>query len=71
MPRFVKDAFLQKEAAFLANPFLPALETHRLHGKYKEYWAFTVVGQYRAMFHFMENEKDIGLVHIGTHEIYR
>lgn len=61
MPRFVNDAFLEKEGAFLTNPFNPALETHKLHGKYKEYWAFTVIGQYRVMFQFLK-DGDAGLV---------
>jgi len=42
MPDFVKKAFLEKESLFLTNPFHPSLETHKLHGKYKEYLAFTV-----------------------------
>lgn len=70
MPRFVKDAFLEKEGVFLDDPFLPTLETHKLHGKYKDYWAFTVIGQYRVMFQFLEDE-DVGLVNILTHDIYR
>lgn len=70
MPRFVKDAFLEKEGAFLDNPFLPTLETHKLHGKYKEYWAFTVIGQYRVMFQRLKND-DAGLINIGTHDIYK
>ena len=70
MPHFVKEAFLTKESLFLTNPFHPSLETHKLHGKYREYWAFTVIGQYRVMFRFMGG-KDFGFVNIGTHEIYK
>lgn len=50
MPNFVKQAFLGREGLFLDNPFNPLLETHKLHGKYKDYSAFTVIGQYRVMF---------------------
>ena len=71
MPQFVKQAFLEKESLFLENPFHPLLDTHKLHGKYKKFWAFTVIGQYRVMFKFMENKKDIGFINIGTHEIYK
>lgn len=71
IPVFVQQAFLQKESLFLDNPFSPALETHKLHGKYNDFWAFRVIGQYRVMFRFMENGKDIGFINIGTHEIYR
>lgn len=71
MPEFVKKAFLKKESLFFDNPFHPVLETHKLHGKYKDYWSFTVIGQYRVMFRFMENEKDAGFINVGTHEIYK
>lgn len=71
MPNFVTKAFLEKESLFLDNPFSPLLETHKLHGKYKDYWAFTVIGQYRVMFRIMENERDVGLINIGTHDIYK
>lgn len=71
MPEFVKKAFLERESLFLSNPFQSSLETHKLHGKYKNYWAFTVIGQYRVMFRFMDNEQDVGLINIGTHEIYK
>ncbi|TSC58834.1 MAG: hypothetical protein Greene041679_36 [Parcubacteria group bacterium Greene0416_79] len=50
MPKFVKEAFCRKEDAFLENPFYPHLATHKLHGKYKEYWSFIVIGQYRVLF---------------------
>jgi len=71
MPKFVKRAFLEKESLFLTDPFHPSLGTHKLHGKYREFFAFTVIGQYRLMFRFMENGRDIGLINIGTHEIYK
>lgn len=71
MPRFVRQAFLAKEGLFLKDLFHPSLETHKLHGKYKDYRAFSVIGQYRVMFKFMENEVDVGFINIGTHEIYK
>jgi len=71
IPEFVRQAFLAKESLFLENPFHPRLETHKLHGKYREFWAFTVIGQYRVMFKFMDNGRDVGFINIGTHEIYK
>ena len=71
MPPFIQKAFLEKEGLFLKDPFHPLLETHKLHGKYKDFWAFTVIGPYRVMFKFMENKKDIGFINIGNHDIYR
>ncbi|OGF62615.1 hypothetical protein A2926_01110 [Candidatus Giovannonibacteria bacterium RIFCSPLOWO2_01_FULL_44_40] len=71
MPNFVKKAFLEKEGVFMRNAFYPLLRTHQLHGKYKDYWAFTVIGQHRVMFKFLNKECDVGLIDIGTHEIYK
>ena len=71
MPPFVRKSFLKKESLFLENPFYPLLETHKLHGKYKEFWAFTVIDQYRIMFAFLDNDADVGFINIGTHEIYK
>ena len=71
MPQFVKKAFLEKEGLFLYDPFHSSFETHKLHGKYKDFWAFTVIGQYRIMFKFMGSKKDVGFINIGTHDVYR
>lgn len=70
LPPMVKVRAKEQEAIFRVNPFDARLETHKLHGKYKEYWAFTVVGQYRIMFAFTEKEI-VDLINIGTHDIYR
>lgn len=66
----VKTKTKEREQLFRADPFDPRLETHKLHGKYKEYWAFTVLGQYRIMFAFGDKET-VDFMNIGTHEIYR
>ncbi|MDP3799886.1 MAG: type II toxin-antitoxin system mRNA interferase toxin, RelE/StbE family [bacterium] len=70
LPRFVKEKALEKENIFRKDPFDSRLNTHKLHGKYKNYWSFTVVGQYRIMFTF-NNKKFIDFVDVGTHEIYK
>jgi len=70
MPPFVKKAFLKREALFLVNAFHSSLATHKLHGKYKEYWAFTVIGQYRIIFSFNDSD-EANLINIGTHAIYK
>jgi len=70
MPAFVKEAFIKREALFLRNPLNSSLDTHKLHGKYKDFWAFSVIGQYRVMFRFIGN-KNVGFINIGTHDIYK
>jgi len=70
MPKAVKVKAEEKEKIFRNNPFDTRLDTHKLHGKYKEYFAFTVVGQYRIMLAFSGKEF-VDFVNIGTHEIYK
>lgn len=70
LPREIQTKAQEKEILFRKDPFDPRLNTHKLHGKYKEYWAFTVIGQYRVMFAFAgKNSADF--INIGTHEIYK
>lgn len=70
LPNNVKGKAKEKEEIFRANPFDSRLDTHKLHGKYKEYWAFTVLGQYRIMFAFI-NSDGVDFINIGTHDIYK
>lgn len=70
MPAFVQRAFLEKEFLIRTDIFHPSLETHKLHGKYKKYYALTITGQYRFLFEFLADDQ-ILLINIGTHEIYR
>ena len=66
----VKVKAEEKEKIFQNNPFDNKLDTHKFHGEYKAYWAFTVVGQYRIMFDFSGPET-VDFINIGTHDIYR
>ncbi len=70
LPKSIQDKAKEKEKIFRANPFNSRLNTHKLHGKYQEYWAFTVVGQYRIMFAFIDSDR-VDFINIGTHEIYK
>lgn len=66
----IKDEAKNKETVFRQNPFDPILKTHKLHGRYKNYWAFSINGQYRIMFAFAD-VGTVDFINIGTHEIYR
>ena len=70
LPESVKDKAKEKEKIFRTDSFDARLETHKLHGKYKEYWAFTVIGQYRVMFAFVGSDK-VDFINVGSHDIYR
>lgn len=70
LPKYIKEKAQEKEQIFRNNPFDTRLDTHKLHGQYKDYWAVTVVGQYRIMFAFIEKDT-VDFINIGTHEIYK
>ncbi len=68
-PSEIQRAFLSKEKLFLSNCFDAKLKTHKLHGKYKDYWAFFINSSWRVMFSFL-SETEVGFINLGTHDIY-
>lgn len=66
----IQELAQRKEIIFRENPFDPRLETHKLHGKDKEVWSFSVNRSYRIKFIFL-TPQSVLFLEIGTHEIYR
>ena len=61
--------YLDENLLFHEDPFSPQLKTHKLTGKLKDFWSFSIDYQYRIIFEFAD--KDIIWFHsIGTHAIY-
>ena len=58
-----------KEAIFKTDPFHTSLDTHKLHGKEKDVWAFSINRKYRIKFIFLGNG-DVLFLDIGLHDIY-
>lgn len=70
LPLKIKKAAEKKEIIFRKDPFELSLKTHKLTGKLKEYYSFSIDYQYRIIFEFAK--KDIIWFHsVGTHEIYK
>ncbi|MEB3291714.1 MAG: type II toxin-antitoxin system YafQ family toxin [Synechococcales bacterium] len=62
--------FWQKLGQFTLDPFEPSLRTHKLSGKLKDLWSFSVDYDQRVVFYFTEDEKAV-LTDIGSHdEVY-
>lgn len=68
--RSSKTTIKEKIELFLKDPFNPQLKTHKLTGKLSGYWSFSVTYHLRILFEFID-AKTVGLIDIGTHEIYR
>ena len=69
LPKRAKFMAVEKEKNFRRNPFNDQLNTHKLKGKLKNYWSFSIDLHYRIIFEFAEN----GVVwfhSVGTHSIY-
>ena len=66
----LETRFWQKLEQFTVDPFDPGLKTHKLSGKLKAFWSFSVDYDERVLFYFTEDEKAV-FVDIGSHdEVY-
>jgi addiction module RelE/StbE family toxin len=50
LPKSIKQKAKEKEKIFRKDSLDSRLETHPLHGKYKDYWAFSVDKSWRITF---------------------
>lgn len=69
MPLKVKRKAEVREKLFRESPFHPSLDTHKLHGKLKNQWSFSIDKKFRILFEF--DNSDVIFLNAGDHEIYR
>ncbi len=69
LPLEVKLKAEQRENLFRANPFNVQLNTHKLHGKLKNQWSFSVDNTHRVLFEF--DGSDVIFLDVGDHALYR
>ncbi len=66
----LKNKFWDAVELFSKNPFDPRLRTHKLTGKLKGLWAFSVAYDCRVIFKFMDSD-NVLLIDVGGHkEVY-
>jgi len=70
LPTKIKDLAEAREKIFRQNPRDDRLDTHKLHGKLKHFWSFSVDGKFRVIFEFGENGT-IYFHSVGDHDIYK
>ncbi len=63
----LEEIFWKKLERFIEDPFTKELKTHKLTGKLKDLWSFSLEYDLRVIFFFAEDNKAV-LVDIGTHE---
>ena len=69
-PGKVKIAAKEKEAIFRSDPLDARLAMHKLHGREKGVWAFSITHSYRVKFTLLD-PGEVLFLEIGTHDIYR
>jgi mRNA-degrading endonuclease YafQ of YafQ-DinJ toxin-antitoxin module len=66
----LETRFWQRIDQFTIDPFDPSLKTHKLSGKLKAFWSFSIEYDERVLFYFTEDGKAV-FVDIGSHdEVY-
>jgi addiction module RelE/StbE family toxin len=66
----IKSLFLSQIEILVENPMDKRLKSHKLSGKLKGYWAFSINYTYRVIFRFTD-DNEILLIDFGTHdEVY-
>ncbi len=66
----LEERFFKKLEEFINNPFSPGLRTHKLSGKLKDLWSFSIDYDLRVIFFFEGKDRAV-FVSIGTHdEVY-
>lgn len=67
----LKKKFWDALVLFEENPFDAKLRTHKLTGKLKGFWAISIAYDCRVVFKFIDEEKTVLLINIGSHdEVY-
>ncbi|MEO8890785.1 MAG: type II toxin-antitoxin system YafQ family toxin [Coleofasciculaceae cyanobacterium] len=59
--------FWQKVEQFTIDPFEQSLKTHKLSGKLKDLWSFSLEYDERVLFYFTE-DGNVVFVDIGSHD---
>ena len=70
LPANIKKKAIKREQIFKDNPFDSRLETHKLHGKLKEEFSYSIDKTYRIRFIFV-SKNTVLYTSTGTHdEVY-
>ena len=66
----LESRFWSKLEVFTQDPYAPSLKTHKLSGKLKDLWSFSVEYDHRVLFYFTDDGNAV-FVDIGNHdEVY-
>lgn len=66
--QLLENKFKIKLEIFINNPFDPRLKTHKLSGKLKDLWSFSIEYDQRVIFYFVNNNSKAIFIDIGNHD---
>ena len=69
LPKNLQIEIKEKIELFKKNPKHPFLKTHKLKGKLKNFFSFSVNYEYRIVFQY--NKKNTVLFAVGDHSVYQ
>jgi len=70
LPLSIKRTAEKQEDIFRADPFDMRLKTHKLKGRLKDFWSFSIDSRYRIIFEFI-SKQEVWFHSVGTHAIYK
>ncbi len=70
LPLAVKKVAEEKEHIFRQDAFDLRLKTHKLKGRLKDFWSFSIDDKYRIIFEFISKE-EVWFHSAGNHVIYK
>ena len=71
LPKNIKDTAEQQETIFRNDPFDLRLKTHKLNGKFSDFFSFSIGYKYRIIFEFSKDKKVVYFHSVGNHDIYQ
>lgn len=64
-----RDIVFEREKIFRSDCFDPRLRTHKLHGRLRGYWSFSLTHSHRVLFEFIDKHT-VGFIDVGDHSVY-
>jgi mRNA-degrading endonuclease YafQ of YafQ-DinJ toxin-antitoxin module len=61
----------RQEKIFRNNPFDLKLNTHKLKGRLRDFFSFSISYRYRIIFEFSEDKDTVYFHSVGDHDIYQ
>lgn len=71
LPKEIKRIAEKAENVFRQNPFDRKLKTHKLTGRLRGFFSFSIGYQYRIIFDLAKNKTTAFFHSVGNHDIYQ